>query len=83
MYMKDWVVKLDSFLQFSENAILQNSGKVSHEAAEALALDEFKKYKIEQDKNYVSDFDREVKKLASGRKGDKNTSKLKNQKSIL
>jgi len=68
MYMKDWVVKLDSFLQFSENAILQNSGKVSHETAEALALDEFKKYKIEQDKNYVSDFDREVKKLKNNSK---------------
>jgi len=36
MYMKDWVEKLDSFLQFSENTILQDLGKVSHEVAEAL-----------------------------------------------
>lgn len=63
MYMKDWVEKLDSFLHFSENAILQNLGKVSHEVAEALALGEYEKYRIEQDKNYISDFDREVKKL--------------------
>lgn len=68
MYMKDWVEKLDSFLQFSENAILQNLGKVSHEVAEALALGEYEKYRVEQDKNYVSDFDREVEKLIETKK---------------
>ncbi len=31
--------------------------------AEALALGEYEKYRIEQDKNYISDFDREVKKF--------------------
>jgi len=63
MYMKDWIGKLDSFLQFSENTILQDLGKVSHEVAEALALEEYQKYNANQDKNYISDFDREVKKL--------------------
>jgi len=69
MYMKDWVEKLDSFLRFSENAILQDFGKVSHEVAEALALSEYEKYRTEQDKNYISDFDREVKKLLNAKKG--------------
>jgi hypothetical protein len=63
MYMKDWVEKLDSFLQFNERDILQNLGKISHEVAEALALKEFEKYHREQEKNYISDFDKEVKKL--------------------
>ncbi|MFA5997635.1 MAG: virulence RhuM family protein [Candidatus Paceibacterota bacterium] len=63
MYMKDWVEKLDSFLQFSENVILQNLGKVSHEVAETLALGEYEKYRVMQDKDYISDFDREVKKI--------------------
>ena len=63
MYMKDWVEKLDSFLRFSENTILQDFGKVSYEVAEALALGEFEKFKIRQDKNYISDFDNEVKEL--------------------
>jgi len=67
MYMKDWVEKLDSFLQFNEQTILQNLGKISHEVAEALALCEFQKYCQEQDKNYISDFDREVKKLLLAR----------------
>lgn len=60
MTMSDWVKKLNAFLKFSEYEILTNSGKVSHEVAEALALKEYEKFRIEQDRNYVSDFDREV-----------------------
>ncbi len=63
MTMQDWVDKLNAFLQFSEYEILTNAGKISHEVAEALALGEYEKYRIEQDRNYISDFDREVKKI--------------------
>ena len=63
MYMKDWVKKLNAFLKFSEYEILTNAGKISHEVAENLALGEYEKFKKIQDKNYISDFDREVKKL--------------------
>jgi len=63
MYMKDWVKKLDAFLQFNEKDILQDSGKISHEVAESLALGEYEKYKKVQDKSYISDFDRLAKKL--------------------
>ena len=63
MAMSDWVEKLNTFLKFSEYELLNNLGKVSHEVAEALALEEYEKYRIEQDKNYISDFDKEVKKL--------------------
>ncbi len=63
MTMKDWIAKLDVFLRFSEYEILMNAGKISHEIAEALALEEYEKYRVAQDKNYISDFDREVKKL--------------------
>jgi hypothetical protein len=63
MYMKDWVVKLDAFLQFNERAILKNLGKVSHEVALALAENEFEKYSIGKDKLIESDFDKAVKKL--------------------
>jgi hypothetical protein len=68
MTMKDWVIKLNAFLKFSEYEILTNAGKVSHEVAEALALEEYEKYRVVQDKNYVSDFDREVKKLLKSKK---------------
>lgn len=63
IYMEDWIKKLDAFLKFSEKDILSDNGKVSYEVAEQLALGEYKKFRIKQDKNYISDFDREVKKL--------------------
>jgi len=63
MTMKDWVEKLNAFLKFSEYEILTNAGKISHEVAKALALQEYEKYSKIQDQNYVSDFDREVKKM--------------------
>jgi len=72
MTMKDWVEKLNAFLKFSEYEILTNAGKISHEIAETLALKEYEKFKISQDKNYISDFDREVvskiKKLKENKK---------------
>ncbi len=63
MQMKDWVKKLDAFLQFNEKDLLQRNGKISHEVSLALAKSEYEKYRIVQDKNYISDFDREVKKF--------------------
>jgi hypothetical protein len=61
MYMKDWVAKLDAFLQFNEKAILQDGGQVSHAIAVALAEQEFRKYNAQQDKLLESDFDAMVK----------------------
>ena len=63
MFMKDWILKLDAFLQFNETAVLKHQGKVSHEVALALAETEFEKYRIAHDKLLESDFDKAVKKL--------------------
>ncbi len=72
MTMKDWVEKLNAFLRFSEYEILKNVGKISHEVAEKLVLKEYEKYRVIQDKNYISDFDLEVKKLkAESKEGKK------------
>lgn len=68
MYMKDWVEKLDAFLQFNEKEILQDSGKISHEIAVVLAESEYEKYRVVQDRMLESDFDREVKKLLNSKK---------------
>ena len=68
MTMESWAKKLNAFLKFSEYEILTNAGKISHEVAEALALKEYEKYRIVQDKNYVSDFDREMKKILEAKK---------------
>lgn len=61
MYMKDWVTKLDAFLQFNEEAVLQHSGRVSHEVAKALAEKEYDKFHAKQLQNYESDFDKLLK----------------------
>jgi hypothetical protein len=63
MFMKDWTEKLDAFLQFNEEAVLRNQGRVSHEVALSLAEKEFEKYKIIQDKMLESDFDKELGKF--------------------
>lgn len=58
MYMKDWAIKLNTFLQFHEKDILEHKGKISKEVAHSLALNEYEKYRIIQDKEYISDFDK-------------------------
>lgn len=63
MTMQDWIEKLNAFLKFSEYEILTDAGKISHEVATELAMQEYVKYKPIQDKSYLSDFDREMKKL--------------------
>ena len=58
MTMQDWSEKLNSFLKFMDYDVLQDAGKVSAEIAKLHAESEFEKYRIIQDKLYVSDFDR-------------------------
>lgn len=58
MTMADWASKLDAFLKFNDAEILHNKGKVTAEIAKAFAESEFEKYRVLQDKNYESDFDR-------------------------
>ncbi|MBU1122479.1 MAG: virulence RhuM family protein [Candidatus Omnitrophica bacterium] len=63
MHMKDWTEKLNAFLKFSEYEILTKSGSVSHDVAAALASKEYERYRKGQDKNYISDFDKEIKRI--------------------
>jgi hypothetical protein len=71
MYMKDWVQRLDAFLQFNEQAILQNAGKISHELAIQKAESEYEKYRLKQIADFESDFEQEVKKVKPTTKKDK------------
>ncbi len=69
MYMQDWIEKLSAFLQFNEYDILNNAGKISHEVAIALAQKHFEKFRVAQDKKFISDFDKEIKKLTDNKDG--------------
>lgn len=63
MTMKNWIEKLDNFLKLSEKSLLHNAGKVSAKEAREKAEKEFEKYRRERNKNYISNFDKEVQKL--------------------
>jgi hypothetical protein len=63
MKMADWIQKLDAFLQFNEYQILKDSGKISHTVAQKLAETEYEKFRVIQDKNFESDFDKAIKKV--------------------
>lgn len=62
MKMRDWVTKLDDFLKLSEKQILKDAGSISAKKAESIAQTEYAKYQKDEDKKYISDFDKETKK---------------------
>lgn len=70
MKMTDWAGKLDAFLSFNEYELLNGSGTVSAKVAKALAEKEFEVFRVEQDKQHQSDFDRLLEEM----KGDKDES---------
>ncbi len=63
MTMQDWAKRLNLFLEYDDRKILKDAGKISAEIAKGKAESEFEKYRPIQDKLYISDFDRELKKL--------------------
>ena len=65
MKMADWIEKLDAFLKFNEYDILQDAGRVRHSVAVALAVKEYEKFRVIQDRNFESDFDKNVKKIVT------------------
>lgn len=60
--MQEWKEKLEVFLKINEYNILKDNGKIKREISDKLALDEYKKYRVIQDKNYISDFDELITK---------------------
>ena len=63
MKMKDWIGFLNSFLELSNYPILKDKGKVSALEAKLKAEKEYDVYRVIQDKEYFSDFDKEVKRI--------------------
>lgn len=61
MYMKDWSTFLGNFLELSDFPILNDKGKISMLEAKIKAEGEFEKYRLIQDRNYESDFDKLIK----------------------
>lgn len=65
MYMKDWASKLDAFLVFNDYDVLENAGKIKAEIAKSFAEKEYEKFRLIQDIEYKSDFDKIVEGIKS------------------
>ncbi|ETA68708.1 MAG: hypothetical protein PWQ51_2067 [Methanolobus sp.] len=63
MKMQDWSEFLHNFLELSSYPILKDKGRVSALEAKLKAEQEYKEYRVKQDTNYISDFDREVRRI--------------------
>ncbi len=58
MYMDDWKKEVENAIKVFHYDVLEGKGTVSHKQAVEKAEIEYEKYKVIQDRNYVSDFDR-------------------------
>ena len=58
MTMEDWAKRLDMFLEFDDREILQDAGKITKKIADEKAFSEFEKYRVIQDRLFMSDFDK-------------------------
>ena len=58
MTMEDWATRLDKFLDADDREILKDSGKITKKIADEKAISEFEKYRVIQDRLFMSDFDK-------------------------
>lgn len=70
MSMEDWAERLDGFLEFSGNELLIDAGKISSEKAKLHTETEFEKYRIIQDRLFISDYDKFLLELEEQTKND-------------
>ncbi len=66
MEKKDWVDRLDAFLIFNEYDLLKDAGKIRAQVAKKFAEKEYEKFRIIQDKEYKSDFDKMIEGVKKG-----------------
>ncbi len=66
MSMQDWVEQTNQFLINNRREVLDGKGKISHEAAMKKAEKEYEIFRVKQDKEYISEFDREIEKYLKG-----------------
>ena len=66
MSMQDWVDQTNQFLLNNRRKVLNGKGKISHDVAMQKAEKEYEVFRVKQDREYVSEFDREVEKYLKG-----------------
>ena len=63
MTMADWKDVLSRYMELNNKALLPDAGRITHEQAEEKALTEYEKFRVIQDREIMSDFDRQLKSL--------------------
>ena len=63
MKMQDWIQFLHNFLELSNYPILQDKGNVSALEAKLKAGQEYEEYRVTQDRDFISDFDKEIQRI--------------------
>lgn len=66
MSMQDWVDQTNQFLLNNRRKVLNGKGEISHDIAMQKAEKEYEVFRVKQDREYVSEFDREVEKYLKG-----------------
>jgi hypothetical protein len=66
MSMQDWVEQTNQFLMNNRRKVLDGKGKISHDIAMEKAEKEYEVFRVRQDREYVSEFDREIEKYLKG-----------------
>ena len=68
MTMNSWIEVADDLLKYRKKNILKDSGKISHSQAIEKANEEYEKYRMKQDKEYISSMDKMMKKYLKDNK---------------
>ena len=66
MSMQDWVEQTNQFLRNNRREVLEGKGNVSHDMAMKKAEKEYEIFRVKQDQEYISEFDREVERYLKG-----------------
>ena len=66
MSMQDWITQTNQFLSNNRQKVLEGKGNISHEDAMEKASAEYESYRVKQDREYVSEFDRQTEKYYRG-----------------
>ena len=66
MSMNDWIKQTNIFLKNNRRNVLEGKGHVSHKDAVDKAVSEYKIFRKRQDKEYISEFDKQVEKYIKG-----------------
>ena len=67
MTMKDWLKQVEKFLNYTDQQVLRRAGEISHEMAVGKAHGEFEKYRVKQDVDYISEFDKALARYLKGK----------------